>query len=326
MSAVISGRRSDTQHQPIIADVPKALLQQDISELDASDRLLAFGGYVVYCTTANKLPHVMREIGRLREIAFRAVGEGTGRALDVDWFDPHYHHLFVWNQPSSEIVGAYRVAYTQELLAHSGVTSLYTHSLFDFDASLFERLGPSLEMGRSFVHPAWQGNTRVLRLLWAGIVVLLDRHPDIRHLFGPVSVSPQFSDVGKFLIMTALQLHHMDADLKQLVRPRNTPQNLAHQTSQQSEQRLTEISSGLADPSRLSKFLQRIEHGLKLPMLIKHYIELKGRFAGFSVDDAFNGTLDGLVFVRVEDISFKMRARLTGKNLGSVTLNSKRSV
>ena len=122
--------------------------------------------------------------------------------------------------------------------------------------------------------------------------------------------------------MTALQLHHMDADLKKLVRPRNAPQNLApqnltpedltHQTSQQSAQRLTEISSGLADPNRLSKILQRIEHGLKLPMLIKHYIELKGRFAGFSVDDAFNGTLDGLVFVRVADISPKMRTRLTG--------------
>jgi putative hemolysin len=314
MSALMNQPAFGDQHQPIIADVPKELLKQDVDALDASDRLLAVGGYVVYCATANKLLHVMREIGRLREMAFRAVGEGTGRALDLDEFDMHYHHLFVWNEASSEIVGAYRIAFTQQLIARHGVTSLYTHSLFEFDASLFERLGPSLEMGRSFVHPAWQGNTRALRLLWAGIAVLLDRHPAIRHLFGPVSVSPQFSDVGKFLIMTALQLHHMDADLKQLVRPRNAPRDLANKTSQQSEQRLLEISAGLADPNRLSKFLQRIERGLKLPMLIKHYIELKGRFAGFSVDDAFNGTLDGLVFVRVEDISPKMRARLTGSH------------
>ena len=312
MSAAINARPDGAPRLPIIADVPRELLLQDVGGLDADDRLLALGDYVVYCAAANKLPHVMQEIGRLREIAFRAVDEGTGRPLDLDGFDPHYHHLFVWNQASSEIVGAYRLAFTQELIAHRGVTSLYTHSLFEFDARLFERLGPSLEMGRSFVSPAWQGNTRIMRLLWAGIAVLLDRHPAIRHLFGPVSVSPQFSDVGKFLIMTALQLHHMDADLKKLVRPRNAPQNLAHQTSQQSAQRLTEISSGLADPNRLSKILQRIEHGLKLPMLIKHYIELKGRFAGFSVDDAFNGTLDGLVFVRVADISPKMRTRLTG--------------
>ena len=312
MSALINERTYGTQQQPIIAEVPKELLSQDVSELDAYDRLLALGGYVVYCTTANKLPHVMREIGRLRETAFRDVGEGTGRALDLDEFDPHYHHLFVWNEASSEIVGAYRIAFTQELIAHRGVTSLYTHSLFEFDTLLFERLGPSLEMGRSFVNPAWQGNARALRLLWAGIAVLLDRHPTIRHLFGPVSVSPRFSNVGKFLIMTALQLHHMDADLKQLVRPRNAPRNLMQKASQPSEQRLTEISAGLADPGRLSKFLRRIERDLKLPMLIKHYIELRGRFAGFSVDDAFNGTLDGLVFVRVEDISSKMRTRLTG--------------
>ena len=321
MSAVMNRFSRHDLHQPsaaIVDGVSKDLLSQDVAALDASDRLLALGGYAVYCATANKLPHALREIGRLREIAFRAVGEGTGKALDLDEFDLHYHHLFVWNESAREIVGAYRIAFTQELIAHHGVTALYTYSLFEFDTTLFDRLGPSLEMGRSFVHPSWQGNTRVLRLLWAGIAALLDRHPDLRHLFGPVSVSPRFSDVGKFLIMTALQLHHMDVDLKQLVRPRNAPQHLTrnstHQTSQPTEQRLTEISAGLADPGRLSKFLQRIEQGLKLPMLIKHYIELKGRFAGFSVDDAFNGTLDGLVFVRVEDISAKMRTRLTGSN------------
>ncbi len=310
MSAVMSQPALHEQPAPvmdIIADVQKNLLAQDVSALDAADRLLALGGHVVYCTTANKLPHVMREIGRLRETAFRAVGEGTGKALDLDEFDRHYQHLFVWNDASREIVGAYRVGFTSNLIAQRGVASLYTHSLFEFDASLFERLGPSLEMGRSFVHPAWQGNSRVLRLLWAGIATLLDRHPDIRHLFGAVSVSPKFSDVGKFLIMSSLQLHHMDADLKQFVHPRNAP---CH-SGLASRHRLLEISAGLADPSRLSKFLQRIEHGLKLPMLIKHYIELKGRFAGFNVDDAFNGTLDGLVFVRVDDISTKMRSQLT---------------
>ena len=209
-----------------------------------------------------------------------------------------------------EVIGAYRIAFTQPLIEQRGVDALYTHSLFDFDAALFDRLGPSLEMGRSFVHPQWQGNTRALRLLWAGIAVLLNRHPDIRHLFGPVSISPQFSEIGRFLIMTALQLHHMDVDLKPLVRPRNAPRRV----NATSEQRLTDISAGLSDPGRLSRFLQRLERGLKLPMLIKHYIELKGRFAGFSVDEVFNGTLDGLVFVRVEDISAKMRLRLTGSN------------
>ena len=311
MSTVMKKSPHRAQTQAIIAAVPTHLLVGDISRLNAADRLLAVGGYVVFCAAAGKLPNVLREIGRLRELAFRAVGEGSGKALDLDRYDLDYLHLFVWNEAANEIVGAYRLAFTQELIAVHGVTALYTHSLFDFDARLFERLGPCLEMGRSFVNPAWQGSSRGLRLLWAGISVLLDRHPAVQHLFGPVSISPQFSDVGKALITTALQLHHMDADLKQLVRPRNAVRELALETHPPSEQKLIEISSGLADPGKLSKFLQRIEHGLKLPMLIKHYIELKGRFAGFSVDNAFNGTLDGLVFVRVKDISPKMRARLT---------------
>ena len=296
------------QQQRIIDAVPKDSLAKDIRGLSAADRLMTLGDYDVYCAPAHQLPAVLTEIGRLRELAFRGVGEGTGRAVDIDPYDAHYHHLFVWSQSTQDVVGAYRIAFTQSLTAQRGVEALYTHSLFDFDASLFERLGPSMEMGRSFVHPNWQGSTRVLRLLWAGISILLDRHPDIRHLFGPVSISPQFSQVGKFLIMTALQLHHMDADLKSLVRPRNA---LRH-PSAESERRLTDISAGLSDPGRLSRFLQRLESGLKLPMLIKHYIKLKGRFAGFSVDEGFSGTLDGLVFVPVADISAKMRLRLTG--------------
>ena len=296
------------QQQPIIEAVSQDELQSDVHALNAADHLMTLGDYVVYCASADKLPAVLREIGRLREVAFRGVGEGTGKALDVDHYDPHYQHLFVWSQSTREVIGAYRIAFTRTLIEQRGVAALYTHSLFDFDAALFDRLGPSMEMGRSFVHPQWQGNTRALRLLWAGIAVLLNRHPEIRHLFGPVSISPQFSDIGRFLIMTALQLHHMDVDLKPLVRPRNAPRPV----NSASEQRLTDISAGLSDPGPLSRFLQRFERGMKLPMLIKHYIELKGRFAGFSVDNGFSGTLDGLVFVRVQDISPKLRLKLTG--------------
>jgi len=140
---------------------------------------------------------------------------------------------------------------------------------------------------------------------------VLDRYPAIAHLFGPVSVSPRFSDLGRMLIMSALQLHHMDATLKPLIRARNAPAHSAHPMAE----RVTEVSAGLADTGRLSRFLRRLEQGMALPMLIKHYIELKGRFAGFNVDRAFNGTLDGLVFVRVCDIPEKFRSRLKGNSL-----------
>ena len=293
--------------QPVIAAVDAKLLAHEVGELPAGACLMALSCFQVLIADAPAIPNVLREIGRLREIAFRDAGEGTGQAMDLDHYDAHYQHLFVWNTETREVIGAYRIGFTAEIIAAQGVAGLYTHSLFDFEAPLFERLGPSLELGRSFVRTEWQGNTRALRLLWAGIAVLLERHPGIAHLFGPVSVSPRFSEFARMLIMSALQLHHMDEGLKPLIRARNAPRMTGHQW----HERVTEVSAGLADPGVLSKFLQRLEQGMALPMLIKHYIEMKGRFAGFNVDASFNNTLDGLVFVKVKDIPEKMRARLT---------------
>lgn len=304
MNAAVQVSRSA---QPIVPAVDPQLLFNEISLLPTTALLLALGDFQVLIAGAGQMPNVMREIGRLREISFRDVGEGTAQSLDLDWHDEHYQHLFVWSPGARQVIGAYRVGFTRQLIAAHGVAGLYTHSLFEFGTPLFDRLGPCLELGRSFVRPEWQGNTRALRLLWSGIAVLLDHHPEIGHLFGPVSVSPRFSEFGRMLIMSALQLHHMDEGLKPLIRARNAPRIAGHPW----QERLTEVSAGLADPGLLSKFLQLLEQGMALPMLIKHYIELKGRFAGFNVDAAFNGTLDGLVFVRVQDIPVKMRTRLT---------------
>ena len=297
------------RQQPIRPPVDPQGLADDVRHLPLNAHLISLGSFDVFMASAAQLPNVLPEIGRLREIAFRDVGEGTGTACDTDTYDLHYQHLFVWNRVGCDVVGAYRLGFTHDIIRQQGMSGLYTHSLFDFDAALFDRLGPSLELGRSFVSPAYQGNTRALRLLWAGIAMVLERHPDLAHLFGPVSVSPRFSELGRMLIMSALQLHHMDAALKPLIRARNAPLRAGHPW----QERVTEVSAGLADAGRLSRFLQRLEQGLALPMLIKHYIELKGRFAGFNVDQAFNNTLDGLVFVRVQDIPAKMRARLTGR-------------
>lgn len=308
MNAAVQVLRSP---QPIIPAVDPQLLFNEINLLPATSLLMALGDFRVLIAGAGQMPNVMQEIGRLREVSFRDAGEGTGQSLDLDWHDDHYQHLFVWSPGAGQVIGAYRIGFTRQLIADHGVAGLYTHTLFEFGTPLFERLGSCLELGRSFVRPEWQGNTRALRLLWAGIAVLLDRHPDVRHLFGPVSVSPRFSEFGRMLIMSALQLHHMDDGLKPLICARNAPRIAGHPW----QERLTEVSAGLADPGLLSKFLQRLEQGMALPMLIKHYIELKGRFAGFNLDAAFNGTLDGLVFVRVQDIPTKMRTRLTSDRI-----------
>jgi putative hemolysin len=299
--------------EPSLAPAPLAQAQdaraiaRELQALPQPARLLRIGDFEVFCAPAAAIPVTLRELGRLREWAFRAVGEGTGQASDIDPYDSTYHQLFVWNHATRQIAGAYRVGFTEAIARSQGVAGLYTHSLFEYDQRLLDRLGPSLEMGRSFVHPDWQGSARVLRLLWSGIALLLERHPELNCLFGPVSISPRYSAVGRALMVTALQLHHMDAELKPLIRPRNAPPGLPGRA----QRRITEMGAGLGDTARLSRVLSLLERGMGLPMLIKHYIELRGRFAAFNVDASFNQTLDGLIFVRVADIPPRLRARLT---------------
>ncbi len=292
---------------PLAPAIDPAVLAQEIASLPASASLMRVGEFEVLCTPAQPIPALMQEIGRLREWAFRLVGEGTGRASDLDAFDAHYEQLFVWHHSERKLLGAYRLGFTQDINQRQGVAGLYTHSLFEFDNQMLARLGPSIELGRSFVHPQFQGSSRALRLLWAGIAVVLERHPQVACLFGPVSISSRYSRLGRALMLRTLQLHHMDADLHGLIRARRAPDGMPGALAQ----RITEASAGLGDPKRLSRVLERIEHGMGLPMLIKHYIELRGRFAAFSVDAAFNQTLDGLVFVRVADIPPRFRTKLT---------------
>ena len=287
-------------------------LAQDVAALPVARRLLHAGDFEVYCASATELPHAMLEIARLREWAFRAVGEGTGLALDTDRFDQTYHHLFVWHRSSQAILGAYRLGFTAPIAAAEGVAGLYTHSLFEFDASLLAHTGACIELGRSFVHPEWQGSSRVLRLLWGGIAVVLDQHPEVKRLFGPVSISPDYSDNARSLLLNALQRHHMDPVLQQLVQPRHPPQWGSPHGKSSQWTRLTSVLAGLGELAALTKCLQEAAPDLGLPMLIKHYLGLQGRFAAFNMDAAFNNTLDGLVFVQVQNISPTLRRKLTG--------------
>ncbi len=291
---------------PIIAPVPSDTLANEILGLPSSSRLLQVADYEVYCVRLTQAPNLLREIARLREQTFRDVGEGTGLELDTDAFDLNYHHLFVWSATSKQVVGAYRLGMVDELLPQYGLDGLYSSTLFDFDPTIFERVGSSIKLGRSFVRKEWQGGTRVLRLLWAGIGLILDRSPHIETLFGAVSISSQYSQLSRWLIMFALRQHHTDATLCAYVRPRNAPSG----PDAALRQRILDVSAGLADPIRLSRILRFLERGIGLPMLIKHYIELRGRFAAFNVDADFNESLDGLVFVRTQDIPTKLRERL----------------
>ncbi|MES2883234.1 MAG: GNAT family N-acyltransferase [Pseudomonadota bacterium] len=287
---------------PIAAEQPVAVLAAEVAALPANCLLCQQDAFAVYLADAGQMPALLLEIGRLRELSFRQVQEGSGQACDIDGFDAHYKHLFVWHREQQQIIGAYRLGFTESA---PSVSALYTHTLFDFDARLLAHLGPAIELGRSFVRPEWQRNFRALRLLWSGIAAVLDRHPDIRCLFGPVSISASYSLLGRVLMETALSTHHSDGELRALVKPR-TPSAVSRLNPE-----TRQVVAALSDPALLSRLVSRVERGSGLPVLLRHYLDLKGRFAGFNIDADFGNTLDGLVFVQVADIPPATRAKFS---------------
>lgn len=290
---------------PIAAETPASAFSHDLARLRSSALLFSQGDFEVFLARIDQAPTLLGELFRQRELAFRTAGEGTGRPRDQDPFDEHYWQLFVWHAQREEIVGAYRLAWTQDVLAEQGISGLYTATLFDYSDKLFELIGPALELGRSFVAPAWQRSFQPLKLLWAGIAAALQTRPAVKTLFGPVSVSAELTPLSRSLIQDFLMSSRFsDAQLKHLVSPRNP---LAHTSAHRD--RLS-VLAALGDLESLAATISSIEGKDALPVLIRQYLKLNGRFAGFNVDEDFSHVLDGLVFVNVGQIPTKVLERL----------------
>ncbi len=242
---------------------------------------------------AHEDPELMQEIGRLRELAFRCAGEGTGRETDIDRFDGHYDQLVLWNLKDGAVAGGYRIGATQTILAELGVAGLYTSTLFRFSPEFFRRLGPAAELGRSFICPQYQKLYMALLTLWQGIGAWIVRHPECRHLFGPVSISDSYTSASRLLLSTALLETAGEPALAKLVRPRRPLRSFQKQSIEREWRRLR-----LSEPEQLSELVASIEpDGKGMPVLLRQYLRLGGRLLAFNVDKDFSNTLDGLILV-----------------------------
>jgi putative hemolysin len=270
-----------------------------------NDLLLESGAFQVFCSRASELPAVLPEIGRLRELTFRAAGEGTGLPRDLDRFDRTYRHVFVWDRIRREIAGAYRVGATDEVTAVAGVEGLYTHTLFDYDASLLAQIGPALELGRSFVQPDYQRDFSPLLLLWKGISRLVAQQPRYRRLFGVVSISDRYASTSRQLLVKFLQTTRFDADLGPLVRAKHPPESA----------RASFVDSTVVERIEdVSKLVRSIEpDGKDIPVLLRQYLKLNAKLLGFSVDPSFGNVLDGLVIVDLADVDAAILSRYMGR-------------
>lgn len=292
--------------QPVADAVVCDALETEIASLSPIEQTKEFA---VYIARAASIPQTLLEIGRLREETFRAVGEGSGKPLDLDRFDAYYEHLFVWSKEKREIVGAYRLGRTHEILARYGVKGLYTSTLFHFDWRFFWRIGPAVELGRSFVRSEYQKQFAPLLLLWKGISSYVAANPGAPVLFGAVSVSNSYHPASRELIVRFFAERDGRDQLTSMLKPRHPfrPPLLRKWD-------LNAITRAGRDVEDLSGPIADIERdGKGVPILIKQYLKLGGRLIAFNVDSRFSHALDGLVLVDLRTTDRAILDRYMGR-------------
>jgi putative hemolysin len=280
-------------------------IANEIARLDDDACLVQSGSLRVFCVTADAIPSTLQEIGRLREKTFRAAGEGTGHAFDLDRFDQVYLHLFAWDGDTQQVVGAYRIGRSDRISSEAGVRGLYTRTLFTYDDRLLTRMGaPALELGRSFVRAEYQKNYNALLLLWRGIGAFVARHPQYRYLFGPVSISARYSDTSHAMLVEFLRQNRLDRNLADLV-DAITPPSPARPIGRA-------VPGSIDDLNRL--VAKSEADGKGIPVLLRQYLKLNARLLGVNVDRDFGDAVDALMLVDLTTVSPSILQRYLGKH------------
>lgn len=248
---------------------------------------------------------VLKELGRLREISFRKVGEGVNKKRDTDKYDIYYRHIILWDEEALEIVGAYRIGESNFIKEHLGMEGFYSHSLFKFSNELYKKLDNSIELGRSFVQPKYWG-TRALDYLWYGIGAYLKQNPHIKYMFGPVSLSSTYPKTAKDLI-----IFYYDYYFKSKQKLAEPKQPYQYHNSIVDIQELYSLDSVKKDFKNLKFALSNMQ--VTVPTLYKQYADLCEedgvQFLGFNVDKSFSDCIDGFILVDVAKIKTSQKER-----------------
>ncbi len=287
------------QPKKIAGPISLEAMEKEISALnEAGKRLLVSKNYEVYLASATTIPNVLQEIGRLREITFRAVGEGTNNATDLDEFDSYYHHMFLWDKEAKKMAGAYRMGLGSKIYEKFGIDGFYLQSLFRFEPELYDMMSKSIEMGRAFIIKEYQQRPMPLFLLWKGIVHTTLRYPEHKFLIGGVSISNQFSEFSKSLMIEFMKSNYYDPYIAQYITPKKE-----YKVKLKDADKDFIFDESEADLNKFDKLIDEVEPGsLRLPVLIKKYIKQNAKVVAFNVDPLFNNAVDGLMYIRIADL------------------------
>jgi putative hemolysin len=275
------------------------MMVEEVTKLrDSNCRLLQSKNYEVFFTKADMIPNILHEIGRLREITFREVGEGTNESIDLDKYDDYYYHMFLWDDDTNQVAGAYRMGLGSEIFPKYGMEGFYLNDLFRFEIELHEMMQNSIEMGRAFIVKEYQQKPMPLFLLWRGIMHTTLRYPEHKFLLGGVSISNQFTDFSKSLMIEFMKSNYYDPYIAQYVHPKKE-----FKVKLKDADKDFIFDEAEADLNKFDKIIDELEPGsLRLPVLIKKYIKQNARLVAFNVDPLFNNAIDGLMYIRIADI------------------------
>jgi putative hemolysin len=298
-----------TAMEALIAPIPKSVLQAEINTLSKEYLLFIRGDFEVYLTPATHIPNLLKEIGRLRELTFRAVGEGTGKTMDVDHYDKYYQNLFIWDAKSQRIVGGYRIGPGENIFETYGVKGFYIRSLFKIKKGFYKTLQESVELGRSYIVPDYQKKPFPLFLLWRGILTFLNQNPNYRYLIGPVSISKTYSDISKSMIIAFVKRYCYDAKNARYFEARTPYKPIVHEIDV--EEKITQFNGQLKN---LESFLESIEeNNIRVPIMLKQYSRQNAKFISFNIDPNFSNALDGLMILDLKNVPEETLALLNEK-------------
>ena len=282
--------------EELAAPVDPELVRKEIAAI--SDRMLVeVGDYRLYLTTVDGIPNTMYELARLREETFRAVGEGTGKAIDTDEFDTFFHHLILWSKTNEEIVGAYRIGVGSELVKnHKGISGFYTSTLFNYSKGNEELMSQCLELGRSFIANKYQREVLTLKLLFTGVTASTLTFKDSRYFLGPVSISNSIPDFYKSLIVYYIEHHYSSPEVSKVAKSVHhfVPDFLAVDPDQ--------LLDKVENIDELDRLILAMSDGkYRIPVLVKKYFNYNAKLICFNVDPDFNNSLDGLILLKFSD-------------------------
>ena len=292
-----SDKKDAVTQVPVAPHVEQEKLSADIAAI-AGDKLFELNSYECYLAKAEQIPSLMREIAVCREETFRAVGEGTGNSIDTDEYDKYYRHLVLWDKEKKMLVGAYRLGMGNEIVRKYGLDGFYSNSLFKFHREFRPYMRKTVELGRSFVVPAYQKDPLALMLLIKGLMYMVIKRPEVRYLIGPVSISAWYPHFYRSLMVHYLQQKQSVPELEKYVSPKYPFEPQFHRV------KVDELAGGRMESlERFDRFIYRLSNNrFRLPTLLKKYIKLNARILAFNVDPDFNFCVDGLIMLDVMDV------------------------